>query len=133
MPRPTTRLPDAEADVLAALYELGGATTRDVREHLQTRGPLAHASVATLLGRLEERGLIRRQKAETGKAFVYHPTRPRPRAFAASMRRALEVVERGFGGSSVALVASLFESRKPTAEELRELRALVERLEEKKR
>lgn len=131
MTNQTSRLPDAEADVLATLYELGGATTRAIREHLHARRPMAHASVATLLGRLEERGLIRRQKAEAGKAFVYHPTRPRPRAFAASMRRALDVVERGFGGSSVALVASLFETRKPTPDELRELRRLVDTLEKK--
>ena len=125
-------LPDAEADVLAALYELGGGTARAVREHLHARRPMAHASVSTLLGRLEQRGLIRRRKADAGKAFVYQPTRPRPRAFAASLERALAVVERGFGGSSVALIASLFETRKPTDAELRELRRLVKSYEDRK-
>ena len=127
-----TSLPDAEADVLAALYELGGGTARDVRELLHTRRPMAHASVATLLGRLEDRGLIRRRKADTGKAFIYQPTTARPRAFASSLKRALDVVERGFGGSSVALIASLFETRKPTEDELRELRRLVKTYEDKK-
>jgi predicted transcriptional regulator len=128
----TTPLPDAEADVLAALYELGDGTARDVREHLERRRPMAHASVATLLGRLEDRGLIRRRKGDSGKAFIYSPTTARPRAFAGSLKRALDVVERGFGGSSVALIASLFETRRPTADELQALRQLVKQYDEKK-
>ena len=128
----TPPLPDAEADVLAALYEMKGGTAREVREALDRTRPMAHASVATLLGRLEQRGLVRRRKAESGKAFIYQPTTARPRAFAASLKRAVDVVERGFGGSSVALIASLFETRKPTDDELRELRRLVKSYEARK-
>jgi BlaI family penicillinase repressor len=128
----TPPLPDAEADVLAALYEMKAGTARDVREALARQRPMAHASVATLLGRLEHRGLVRRRKADSGKAFVYQPTTARPRAFAASLKRAVDVVERGFGGSSVALIASLFETRKPTDDELRELRELVKSYEGRK-
>jgi len=121
----TPPLPDAEADVLTALYELGSGTARDLREALERRRPMAHASVATLLGRLEQRGLVKRRKADRGKAFLYSPAVARPRAFAASLRRAVDIVERGFGGSSVALMASLFETRRPTDAELRELQELV--------
>ena len=121
----TPPLPDAEADVLTALYEMKAGTARDVREALAARRPMGHASVSTLLGRLEARGLVRRRKADSGKAFIYQPTTARPRAFAASLKRAVDIVERGFGGSSVALIASLFETRRPTAEELVELQRLV--------
>jgi len=51
-----SKLPEAEADVLAAIYERGEATARDIREALAPRRPLAHASIATLLGRLAGRG-----------------------------------------------------------------------------
>ena len=121
----TPPLPDAEADVLTVLYEMKTGTVRDVREALAARRPMGHASVSTLLGRLEARGLVGRRKADSGKAFVYRPTTARPRAFAASLKRAVDIVERGFGGSSVALIASLFETRRPTADELRELQRLV--------
>jgi BlaI family penicillinase repressor len=127
----TPPLPDAESDVLAALYEMKSGTARDVRQALESRRPMAHASVATLLGRLEQRGLVKRRKADTGKAFIYQPTTARPRAFAASLKRAVDIVERGFGGSSVALIASLFETRRPSADELRELQRLVRTYKDK--
>ena len=119
-------LPDAEVDVLAAVYEIGPATTADIRGRLAAKRPLAPSSVATLLNRLEARGLVRRRKAGSGKAFVYVATKARTRAFAGSLKRAMDVVQRGFGGSSVALVASLFETKKPTADELLELERLVQ-------
>lgn len=127
---PHTSLPDAEADVLAAVYELGPATTADIRARLAARRPLAPASVATLLNRLAARGLVRRRRAGSGKAFVYTATKTRTRAFAGSLKRAMDVVQRGLGGSSVALVASLFETKKPTPDELRELERLVESYKE---
>ena len=121
-PRPPT-LPEAEQDVLGAIYDLGEATARDVRERLQRRRPLAHASVVTLLGRLEEKGLVRRRKADVGKAFLYTATAERTRTFGPLLSR---LVRRAFQGNSAALVASLFESRPPDAPEIAELDALLE-------
>lgn len=123
MPPSAPTVPEAEQDVLAALYDLGDATARQVRERLAGRRPLAHASVVTLLGRLEARGLVRRRKADTGKAFVYAPTRARTRTFGPLLSR---LVRRAFQGDSSALVASLFESRPPDAREIERLDALLE-------
>ena len=116
-------MPEAEQDVLGAIYDLGEATARDVREQLSRRRPLAHASVVTLLGRLEEKGLVRRRKADAGKAFVYSATIARTRTFGPMLSG---LVRRAFQGNSAALVASLFESRPPDAKEIAELDALLE-------
>ncbi len=107
------QLPDAELDVMACLWQGGALTARAVREALAGKRPMAHASVCTLLKRLEDKGLVVRSKGDAGKAFVYQPkTRP-----GATRRRLLgELIDRLFGGSGVALVSSLLESRPPTSQ-----------------
>jgi BlaI family penicillinase repressor len=116
-------LPEAEQDVLGVLYDLGEATARDIRERLASRRPLAHASVVTLLNRLEEKHLVRRRPSERGKAFLFSPTRERTRTFGPMLSR---LARRVFHGDSVALVASLFESRPPDAREIKELERLLD-------
>ena len=123
------RLPDAELDVLACLWRHGEATARQVREALDHYRPMAHGSVATLLGRLQAKGLVSREKGPVGKAFVYTPTL-QPRS---GYRRVVrELLQRIFGGNSVALVTSLFETQPPTAAELEDLQRLLDELRKKR-
>jgi BlaI family penicillinase repressor len=118
-------LPDAELEVLACIWHQGRPTAREIREAIAGYRPLAHASVTTLLKRLEERGHIRRERGPVGKAFVYEAVRhPRP----TQKKLVRQMVERIFGGSSVALVASLFETRPPDAREVAELQAMLDQL-----
>lgn len=123
------RLPDAELEVLACLHRSGEATARDIREALWDQRPMAHGSVLTLLGRLERRGLVARKKGPSGKAFVYMPTGRHTTALRPVMRRLLDRV---FAGSPVDLVASLFETRPPTAQELEAIQRLVRDLRRKR-
>lgn len=119
------KIPEAEADVLAVLFEAGEATARTVRERLAKKRPMAHGTVVTLLRRLEDRGLVKRRKADEGKAFVYRPAKAHARTFGPV---ASSLMQRAFGGKPAALVASLFESRPPSSQEIDELEALVEQL-----
>jgi len=123
------RLPDAELEVLTCLHRRGEATARDIREALWDQRPMAHGSVLTLLGRLERRGLVARKKGPSGKAFVYMPTGRRTAALRPVMRR---LVDRVFAGSPVDLVASLFETRPPTPQELDAIQRLVRDLRRKR-
>ena len=119
------RLPDAELEVMACLWRLRKATARPLREGLAGYRPLAHASVVTLLNRLEAKGLVRRAKGPVGKAFVYTPT-GRP---GKTYRRVIgDVLQRVFGGNGPALVASLFETQPPTPEEVEQLQRLLDQL-----
>lgn len=118
-------LPDAELEVLACLWRSSPATVREVREALASWRPLTHGSVTTLLGRLEEKGWVKRAKGPVGKAFIYAPAKqPGP-----LLRRVLgDLVERVFGGDPVQLVSSLFQGRPPSADELDELQGLLDGL-----
>lgn len=121
----TSRIPEAEADVLAVLFDAEEATARTVRERLVKKRPMAHGTVVTLLRRLEDRGLVRRRKADQGKAFMYRPAKAHGRTFGPVVS---SLMQRAFGGKPAALVASLFETRPPSAQEIDELEALVDRL-----
>lgn len=119
-------LPDAELEVLACLWKLGESTARQIREAMQEYRPLAHPSVITLLQRLEAKRLVKRRKGPVGKAFLYVATRPPDKTY----RRVVgDLVERVFGNDGMKLVASLFESRPPTAEEVQEMRRLLDEYE----
>lgn len=122
-------LPEAEQDVLAALYDAGEATAAEVRMALAKRRPLTHSSVQTLLVRLEARELVTKRKADKGKAFVFRATRHKARAFAPAVANLLR---RAFSNRPVDVVAALFETRPPNAQELVELQTLVDTLKKKR-
>jgi predicted transcriptional regulator len=115
-------LPDAELEVLACLHRQGKATAREIRELIHGYRPLAHASVLTLLTRLEAKNLVTREKGPFGKAFVYLPT-SRSRGTTRNVLKRL--LQRVFHGDGVALVTSLFQTKPPTREELDRLEQLL--------
>jgi BlaI family penicillinase repressor len=123
-------VPAAELEVLACLQRKGAATVSELREVLRPFRPLAHASVVTLLQRLERKGLVTHEKGPTGKAFIYRPSRHSRSTLHSMLHR---LVQRAFGGDSVALVASLFESQPPTPKELEQVEQLLDKLRQKTR
>ena len=124
------RLPDAEMEVLACLHRRGEVTARAIREDLLKQRPMAHGSVLTLLSRLQRRGLVTRRPGPVGKAFLYAPAQ-RPSITTRPLLKRL--VDRVFSGNSADLVASLFETRTPTAKELDDIQRLIANLKKTKR
>jgi BlaI family penicillinase repressor len=88
-------LPDAERDVLACLNQLGEATVKEVQEALRSVRAMEAASVLTLLNRLESKKLVKKRKADTGKAFVFQPTKESARVCQGLMK---DLFHRVFGG-----------------------------------
>ena len=90
---------------------------------------MTHASVSTLLARLTHKGLVTREKGSVGKAFVFRATVERN-----PIQRQLvgDLLDRVFGGSGIALISTLLESRRPSARELDELSTLVQELRSRK-
>jgi predicted transcriptional regulator len=65
-----------EAEVVLALREVGEGAARDVREQLAVTGvQVAYTTVATILTRLHEKGIVRRrrEKCQGGERYVYRP------------------------------------------------------------
>ena len=125
-----TQLPQAELDVLSCMLQQGQLTAREIRETLSQSRPMAHASVVTLLKRLELKGLVRKHKGKVGKAFVYQATR-RPGTVHQSLVRGL--LDRVFAGNGLALVSSLFETQPPSEQDLDELQTMLDKMKASRR
>lgn len=125
-----SNLPAAERDVLACLHRHGQATSRQVRETLADFRPMAHASVVTLLRRLEAKGFVTKVKGPVGKAFLYRACH-QPRVTFRSLVG--QFVQRVFHGDSIALVASLFETKPPTLEDVEKLQQMLNAVRERKK
>lgn len=123
-------LPDAELDVLAALWHAGEATARDLRTALDRVRPMTHPAMVTLLRRLESKGLVATTGRKVGKAFVFRATGKPSRTIRDHLD---QLVTRLFGGDRVSLVNSLFEGRRPSADQIDELEALLEDLKRRRR
>lgn len=65
-----------ESEVLLSLRRLGEAPARDVRSQLEKQGTrVAYTTVATILSRLHDKGLVRRRRetCRGGERYVYRP------------------------------------------------------------
>jgi predicted transcriptional regulator len=120
---------DAEAAVLQRLWDSGPATVRQLRDALYPGGRASeHATVHKLLERLEGKGYVGRDRA--GGPLVFRAVVERDRALGQKIEALLDKLA---GGSLQPLLTNLVRVKRVTADELRELLALVEELERKKK
>jgi len=101
------RLPadDLEYAVLAQLWTLGTASVRDLHERVGAPHGLVYTTIAKVVDRLREKGLIQRQRR--AGAFLY---RPRVAREEVERARAHSAVARLLGATPRAAVAALVEA-----------------------
>ena len=118
MPRQT--LGDLQHAIMSVLWERGEATTADVHAVLHAERGLALTTIATMLRKMEDKGVVAHRSE--GRQFVYRPTVTRD-----EVRNSMvgELVERVFGGDATALVAHLVSQHEIDADELAQLRERV--------
>lgn len=118
---------ERELDVMAVLWELGGATVAEVQERLSDR--LAYTTVLTVLRTLEEKGHVDHEEGG-GRAYRYVPLVDRATAGESALGRLLGKV---FGGSPELLLTHLVAQRELTPAQVERMKRLLdERLEEEK-
>ena len=122
-PRPT----DAELAILRVLWDRGPSTVREVHEALRSSQTSGYTSVLKLLQIMTDKGLVVRD--ETNRAHVYGPKVSEQRT---QLQLLSDLVDRAFAGSSAKLVLQALSGRRATREELRDIRALLDQLEERK-
>lgn len=125
--KPRKPIPDAELEVLLALWETGPATVRDLLDRL-AGDERAYTTVQTLLNRLERKGYVRSRK--DGRALVYEPAVARDELLTEELR---DVASRVTGGRASPLVMNLVEHNTLTGDDIRQLRELLDRLESGRR
>jgi predicted transcriptional regulator len=112
-------LTDLQLDVMRVLWRRGEANATTVWEALRARRRLATTTVATLLKRLEKKGVVTHRVE--GRTHIY-----RARLAEEDMRRGLlGRVSAAFSGDVAALLAQLLDEHDVNAEDLARVRALI--------
>jgi BlaI family penicillinase repressor len=122
MPRkPSPALTDAEARVMAVLWQFETATVGDVVAALAPERTVSYSTVQTILRILEDKGYVAHGKV--ARAFIYRPVVDERQA----RRRALRhLATRLFNGSPSLLVMNVLHDEEMDPEELERLKKLIE-------
>jgi predicted transcriptional regulator len=114
------RLGDLQLRIMKVLWERGEASVADVHQDLGADTGLAYTTVATMLRKMEARGLV--THASEGRRFVYQAAIG-PDVVTRSM--ANDVLERLFEGRLADMLDHLLSTREVSRDELRALERLI--------
>jgi BlaI family penicillinase repressor len=117
-------LTDLQLAILGVLWEVGEGTVNTVRERLEGRRDLARTTVATLLSRLEDRGVVGHR--EEGREYVYRPLVSEEDVLRA---RVDALAENLFSGDVPMLVSRLLDVGDLRVAELDRVRQMIEEKE----
>lgn len=112
--------------IMRVLWEHGEATVAEIQNLLDVERPLAYSTVATVLTRMEQKGLV----THRAKDRVYY-FRAAVSQNATGESIIGELVDRVFGGSPSELVNHLLASDQVDAQELERIKELVKEYEQR--
>ena len=121
-------LAKSELEVARIVWELGGATVRQVTDALPADRRVEFKTVQTYLRRLEAKGYVRSRRQ--GRSNVYTSC-IRPRTVVREVVG--DVVDRLFDGQVMPLAQHLIEDHRLSDDEIDQLHAALEKLKEKRR
>lgn len=113
------RLGDLQLRIMQVLWRSGPLGVAEVRDRLQG-DDLAYTTVATMLRKMEDRGLVGHETAD--RRFIYHAA---VEEHDVTRSMADDLVDRLFEGSLAQTVSHLLETRQVDADELTQLEALI--------
>lgn len=116
---------EAESAVLEVLWDKGPASAEDVTAALAIPRGWQDSTVKTLLGRLLKKGAVRAEK--DGRRFIYSPTLAREEWLSSESE---SLLNRLYGGRVAPLVAHFSRHRKLSKRDVRELKRLIEELDD---
>ena len=119
-PRPT----DAELAILRVLWRRGPSTVKEVHDELSRRAPAAYTTTLKQLQIMTEKELVTRDESQ--RAHLYTARLPEEQTQTQLVK---DLLDRAFEGSAGRLVLRALSSRPASAEELAEIRQLLNQLE----
>ncbi len=118
LPKPT----EAELELLRVLWEKGPATVRELHDEVNLQRAVGYTSVLKILQIMTEKGLVERE--ESAKAHIYRAAASQEETQNQLLR---DLSERLFSGSATQLAMHALAMQPASAEELEEIRNLIER------
>ncbi len=114
------RLGDLQLAIMRYLWQRGEATVAGVHEVLHPARGLALTTIATMLRKMEEKGVVA-HRAE-GRQFIYRPTVAEHDVQTSMIG---DLIERLFDGDAKALLSHLVHEGEIDTDELAELQELI--------
>ena len=121
---PALRPTEAECNILNVIWNKKTATVREVFEDLSQRQTIGHTTVLKFMQIMTEKGLLERDASI--RPQVFSAAQPQQQTQKMMLR---DLVDRAFAGSPGNLALQALSTRKSTPKELREIRALLDKLE----
>ena len=117
-----------ELRVLAALWQTGGGTVREIHEILDRQESIGYTTVLKMLQIMTDKGLA--QRDESARPFVY---RTRHSQEQTQEHLLSDLVQRAFGGSVKALVVRALAVSKPSKKDLKAIEQMLDKFDRKKK
>ena len=117
-------LTEHELAIMQIVWQRPAVTVRDVYEELLKRRKIAYTTVMTMMGILEAKGYLKRNR--DAKAYVYRPTKGKSKVLGSMVS---DFVNRVFDGSAKPLLVHLVENEHLSQEELDEIAGLLKEKE----
>jgi len=118
------KLPTLQLAIMQALWRRGQSTVAEVRQELEPGRSLAYTTIATMLTKMERKGLVDHHR--DGRTFIYRPLVKRNQVRGSMVA---DLLERLFAGDVTELVSHLLEECDVTADELSRLKQLIRQRE----
>jgi BlaI family transcriptional regulator, penicillinase repressor len=113
-------LTELQTAIMRLLWDRGEATVADIHAALQPERGLALTTVATLLSRLERRGIVKHRTQS--RQYVYYP-----KVSERDVRRSMvdDLTDRLFDGDVAELVSHLLNAREMSPGDLEKVKELI--------
>ena len=122
IPKPT----EAELGILNVLWKNGPSTVREVQTYLSTTKEVGYTTALKLLQIMTDKGLVVRDESQ--RSHVYQAAYQQE----VTQRQLVnDLLSRAFAGSAGKLALQALSSERASAEELEEIRQLLDKLENK--
>jgi predicted transcriptional regulator len=115
-----SQLTDLQLAVVRALWSQGECSVLDVQQALLPERPLAQTTVATLLTRLEKRGVVAHRVDR--RQFIYRALVTEPQVKLSMVGQLTELL---FAGRATALISHLLSARDVHAGDLLEVKRMI--------
>lgn len=126
MRKSLTPLGESEMEILHHVWELGEATVAEVKERILKERKVAYTTVMTIMKNLNDKGYLKYRK--DGNTYVYS-ARKKPEEVQSNLVSGM--IDKVFKGSTSALVQTLVKGENLSEEELKELRNMIDDMEDK--
>ena len=117
---------DAEFKILRVIWEWKSPTVREVFNHLSENEEIGYTTVLKLMQIMTDKGLLKRDTSV--KPQVYRAAVPQKKTQGMLLN---DLLDRAFSGAPGPLVLQALSMKKSSPEELRQIREMLDKLEDK--